>query len=97
MGNVVANKTKLRISKRVFQEAKHAKISEKQTFLTPSYAQARVRIGNFGVLCFLEIPILRFALLPYYQQLAKIPSKMHSNLIILPEFPEENCEYITKR
>ena len=25
--------------------------------------------GNFGVLCFLEIPVLRFALLPYYRRL----------------------------
>ena len=24
--------------------------------------------GNFGVLCFLETPVLRFALLPYYRQ-----------------------------
>ena len=23
--------------------------------------------GNFGVLCFLETPVLRFALLPYYR------------------------------
>ena len=36
-----------------FKKAKHAKISEKQIFLT------------FGVLCFLETPVLRFALLPY--------------------------------
>ena len=34
----VGNKAKGRISKRVFQEAKHAEISEKQTFLTPWYA-----------------------------------------------------------
>ena len=24
--------------------------------------------GNFGVLCFLETPVLRFALLPYYRR-----------------------------
>ena len=25
--------------------------------------------GNFGVLCFLETPVLRFALLPYYRRI----------------------------
>ena len=25
--------------------------------------------GKFGLLCFLEIPVLRFALLPYYRRL----------------------------
>ena len=25
--------------------------------------------GKFGVLCFLEIPVLRFALLPYYRRI----------------------------
>ena len=43
-----------------FKKAKHAKISEKQTFLTSWYAHVR-----FGVLCFLETPVLRFTLLPY--------------------------------
>ena len=33
--DVVGNKAKGRISKRVFQESKAPKISEKQTFLTP--------------------------------------------------------------
>ena len=27
--------------------------------------------GNFGVLCFLETPVLRFALLPYYRRKKK--------------------------
>ena len=35
---IVGNKAKGRISKRVFQETKHVKISEKRTFLTPWYA-----------------------------------------------------------
>ena len=39
-----------------FKKTKHAKFSEKRTFF-----------GKFGVLCFLETPVLRFALLPYYR------------------------------
>ena len=27
--------------------------------------------GNFGMFCFLETPVLRFALLPYYQRFEK--------------------------
>ena len=30
-------------------------------------------------------------------KLAKIPSELHSNLIILSESPDENCERITER
>ena len=59
-----------------FKKAKHAKISEKQTFLTPWYAHVCVSggktcfiFGNFGVLCFLETPVLRFAPLPYYRRI----------------------------
>ena len=48
----VGNKAKGRISKRVFQESK----------------ACQNHAGNFGVLCFLETPVLRFALLPYYRQ-----------------------------
>ena len=38
----VGNKAKERISKRVLQEKKYAKFSEKRTFSTPWYAQVRV-------------------------------------------------------
>ena len=81
-----------------FKKAKHAKISEKQTFLTPWYAQKKSKrnsvsggkkclfFGNFGMLCFLETPVLKFALLPYYRQLVRslpclmfIPHKNHKN------------------
>ena len=34
-GNFVGNKTKRRISKRVFKKIKHVKFSEKRTFFTP--------------------------------------------------------------
>ena len=70
------NKAKGRILKRVFQENKARQIFRKRTFLTPWYAHVRVYVsmgkkclffGKFGVLCFLETPVLRFALLAYYQ------------------------------
>ena len=53
-----------------FNKAKHAKISEKQTFLTPCASGGKkcLFFGNFGVLCSLEISVLRFALLPYYRR-----------------------------
>ena len=43
-----------------FKKAKHAKISE-----CVSGVKKCSFFGNFGVLCFLETPVLRFALLPY--------------------------------
>ena len=54
----VRNKAKGRISKRVFQENKARQIFRKnEYFLSP------------GVLCFLEKPILKFALLAYYRRI----------------------------
>ena len=58
-----------------FKKTKHAKFSWERTFLTPWYSHARVRSGGkkcsfsgkFGVLCFLETTVLKFALLPYYR------------------------------
>ena len=59
-----------------FKKTKHVKFSGKRTFLTPWYAHVRVRIRGkkcsffwkFDVFCFLETPVLRFALLPYYRR-----------------------------
>ena len=59
-----------------YKKTKHVKFSEKRKFLTQWYAHVCVRIrgkkcsffGKFGVLCFLETPVLRFALLPYYRR-----------------------------
>ena len=58
-----------------FKTTKHAKFSEKQTFLTPWYIHTHTHthththsFSKFGVLCFLEKPILRFVLLLYYQR-----------------------------
>ena len=62
-----------------FMKTKHTKFSEKRTFLTPWYAHVRVKYtrtkclfyGKFGVLRFLETPVLRFALLLYYRRIFK--------------------------
>ena len=72
---------------RCFKKTKRAKFSEKWAFLTHWYEHLCVRIRGggekclffreFGILCFLETPVLRFALLPYYRDL---PKKFHSNL-----------------
>ena len=62
-------------SKRVLEENKARQIFPKQTFFTPWYVHVRMRtrggkkcsfFGKLGVLCFLETPVLRFVLLPYY-------------------------------
>ena len=57
-----------------FKKIKRAKFFEKRTFLTPWYAHVCVSggkkcsyFGKFGVLCFLETPVFRFALLLYYR------------------------------
>ena len=53
-----------------FKKTKHAKFFEKRTFLNPWYTYVCVSgvkkcsfFGKFGVLCFLETPVLRFTLL----------------------------------
>ena len=72
----VGNKAKGRISERVFQENKACQIFRKTNI---SYPLIRTRVcvsegkkgsffGKFGVLCFLETPILRFTYLAYYQR-----------------------------
>ena len=60
---VVGNKAKGRISKRGFQESK-----ARQNFRKTNISYPLKFFGNFGVLCFLETPVLRFALLPYYRR-----------------------------
>ena len=72
----VGNKAKGRISKRVFQENKPRQISEKRTFRTNWYVRVRISwyemfvFRKFGVLCFLETLVLRFALFPYYRRVS---------------------------
>ena len=60
-----------------FKETKYAKFSKKQTFL-PLDTHTYVRVsrgkkcsffGKFYVLSFLQRPILKFALLPYYRRI----------------------------
>ena len=70
--NSAVIKAKGRILKRVFQENKARQVFRK----TNIYPQIRTRtgvekclfLGKFGELCFLETPVLRFALLPYYRR-----------------------------
>ena len=64
----VGNKAQRRIWKRVFQENK-AKFSEKRTFTYECVSGDKKRSlsGKFGLLCFLETPVLRFAYFPYYR------------------------------
>ena len=74
-----------------FKKARPAKISEKQTFLTPD-TQTYVCVSgvkkclffrNFGLFCFLETPVLRFALLPYYRSIQlRQPSQMRTLLVV---------------
>ena len=64
----------------------HAKFSDKRTFLTPlkrtrAYAYHEIKnvrffFGKFGVLCFLVTPVLRFAILPYYQQASTLSNDL---------------------
>ena len=70
------NKSKGQISKRVFQENKARQIFEKhehflppdmRTYMCVSGGKKRSFFQKIGVLCFLERPALRFALLPYYR------------------------------
>ena len=58
-------------------KAKHAEFSEKRTFRTCAYqgdgggggGKKCLFFGKFGVVCFLVISVLRFALLPYYRRI----------------------------
>ena len=72
----VGNMAKGRISKRVFQENKAHQIFRETNI---SYSLIRTCtctcrgkkcsfFGKFGMLCFLETPVLRFALLQYYRR-----------------------------
>ena len=38
------------------------------TYVCVSGGKKCLIFGNFGVLCFLETPVLRFVLLPYFQR-----------------------------
>ena len=71
--NIIGNKEKERISKRVLQEDKARQIFRKRNIcytLIPTWTCGYLVkncsfFGKFGVLCFLVTPGLRFAFLPY--------------------------------
>ena len=69
----VGNEAEGRISKRVFQENKARQIFRKTNISCPLIRTCTCKkysfFRKFGVLCFLETPVLRFALLPYYGRL----------------------------
>ena len=60
-----------RILKRVFQEYKACQIFRKTNISYPLIRTGGKKcslFGKFDVFCFLETPVLRFALLPYYRR-----------------------------
>ena len=67
----VVNKAKGRISKPVCQENKAGRIFRKTniSYMCVSGKKKCSFFGKFGVLCFLVTPVLKFALLPYYQRI----------------------------
>ena len=52
-----------------FPKNKHSLPPDTHTYVCVSGGKKCLYFGNFGVLCFLETPVLRFTLLPYYQRL----------------------------
>ena len=66
----VGNKAKGRILKRVFQENEARQIFRKTNISNVCVLGGKKCsfFGKFGVLCFLETPVLRFASLPYYRR-----------------------------
>ena len=65
----VGNKAKGRISKWMFQESK-ARQNFRKSNISLSGGKKCLFFRNFGVFCFLETSILRFALLPHYRRIA---------------------------
>ena len=51
-----------------FPKNEHFLVPDPHTYVCVSEGKKCSFFGKLGVLCFLETPILRFALLPYYQQ-----------------------------
>ena len=56
-----------RLSKGVFQESKARQIFRETNISCPLIHTCSF-FRKFGVLCFFETPVLRFAFLPYYQR-----------------------------
>ena len=54
---------------RIFKKTKHAKFSKKtNNSYRVSVGKKFLFFGKIGKLCFIESPVLRFALLPYYRR-----------------------------
>ena len=53
-----------------FPKNEHFLHPDTHTFVCVSGGKKCSFFGKFGVLCFLETPVLRFALLPYYRRFA---------------------------
>ena len=64
--HIVGNKAKRQISKRVFQENKARQTFRKTNISYPLICRGKKCsfFGKFGMLCFLETPVLSFTLLP---------------------------------
>ena len=84
------NKAKWWISKRVFPENKARQIFRKMNISYPlirtcTYEYQGVRnvdfFWKFGVLCFLETPVLRFTVLPYYRRVRQLKNDLTSSQI----------------
>ena len=76
---VFGNKAKGLISKQVFQENKARQISPWFVHVCVSGGKNCSFFGKFGVLCFLETLVLRFALLPYYRRSANNEDECRSD------------------
>ena len=68
-----------------FKKTNHAKFSKNKHFLLSVYlcvsgGKKSLFFGKYAVLCFLETPIFRSALSPYYRRINVIPSKKHGCL-----------------
>ena len=71
-----------------FKKTKYAKFSEKRTLRTCAYQGFKKYsfFGKFGMLCFLETRVLRFALLPYYLTLwFRLLNKNESARVLKPQ------------
>ena len=60
-----------------YKKTKYDKFSEKRTYVRVSGGKKCSFFGKFGLFCFLETPVLRFALLSYYRR--NVACKSESN------------------
>ena len=65
------------VSTENFPKNQHFLPSDTHTYVCISGGKKCLFFGNFGVLCFLETPVLRFALLSYYRWFARYVSSCH--------------------